>query len=148
LPAADAERRRIERDLHDGAQQRLVALSLKLGMARKRLGDDADGMALQLVDEAQAESRAVPSTAGVVAECLTNIGKYANATSATVRVRPEVGRLVVEVVDDGIGGADAERGSGLRGLADRVGAVGGSLEVASPQGHGTRVRAEIPLVGG
>jgi signal transduction histidine kinase len=63
-------------------------------------------------------------------------------------VRPEVGRLVVEVVDDGIGGADAARGSGLRGLADRVGALSGSLEVASPQGHGTRVRAEIPLVGG
>ena len=61
---------------------------------------------------------------------------------------PEVGRLVVEVVDDGIGGADAERGSGLRGLADRVGALSGSLEVASPRGHGTRVRAEIPLVGG
>ena len=199
IAAADAERRRIERDLHDGAQQRLVALSLKLGMARKRLGDDADGMALQLVDEAQAESRAaleelrdlargihpavlsdrglavalrelasratvptevveapearlLPAVEGtayfVVAECLTNIGKYAKATSATVRVRPEVGRLVVEVVDDGIGGADAERGSGLRGLADRVGALSGSLEVASPRGHGTRVRAEIPLVGG
>jgi signal transduction histidine kinase len=199
IAAADAERRRIERDLHDGAQQRLVALSLKLGMARKRLGDDADGMALQLVDEAQAESRAaleelrdlargihpavlsdrglgaalrelasratvptevveapearlLPAVEGtayfVVAECLTNIGKYAKATSATVRVRPEVGRLVVEVVDDGIGGADAERGSGLRGLADRVGALSGSLEVASPPGHGTRVRAEIPLVGG
>jgi signal transduction histidine kinase len=198
IAAADAERRRIERDLHDGAQQRLVALSLKLGMARKRLGDDADGMALQLVDEAQAESRAaleelrdlargihpavlsdrglaaalrelatrsavptevveapearllpaVEATAYfVVAECLTNVGKYAKATSATVRVRPEVGRLVVEVVDDGIGGAEAVRGSGLRGLADRVGALNGSLEVASPPGHGTRVRAEIPLVG-
>ena len=198
IAAADAERRRIERDLHDGAQQRLVALSLKLGMARKRLGDDADGMALQLVDEAQQESQAalaelrdlargihpavlsdrglaaalrelaaraavptevveapearllpaVEATAYfVVAECLTNIGKYAKATSATVRVRPEVGRLVVEVVDDGIGGAEAGRGSGLRGLADRVGALNGSLEVASPPGHGTRVRAEIPLVG-
>jgi signal transduction histidine kinase len=198
IAAADAERRRIERDLHDGAQQRLVALSLKLGMARKRLGDDADDMALRLVDEAQEESRAalaelrdlargihpavlsdrglgaalrelatratvptevveapearllpaVEATAYfVVAECLTNIGKYAHASAASVRVRPEVGRLVVEVVDDGVGGADAERGSGLRGLADRVGALNGTLEVASPPGQGTRVRAEIPLTG-
>ena len=186
IAAADAERRRIERDLHDGAQQRLVALSLKLGMARKRLGDDADGLALQLVDEAQAESRAaleelrdlargihpavltdrglaaalrelavratVPTEVVeapearllprrsrrtayfVVAECLTNVGKYAQATSATVRVRPEVGRLVVEVVDDGVGGADAERGSGLRGLADRVGALSGTPRGREPPG--------------
>jgi signal transduction histidine kinase len=198
IAAADAERRRIERDLHDGAQQRLVSLSLKLGMARKRLGENADDTTLRLVDEAQEESRAaleelrdlargihpavlsdrglgaalrelatratvptdvveapearllpaVEATAYfVVAECLTNIGKYAQATSASVRVRPEVGRLVVEVVDDGVGGAEAGRGSGLRGLADRVGALNGSLEVASPPGHGTRVRAEIPLVG-
>jgi hypothetical protein len=198
IAAADAERRKIERDLHDGAQQRLVALSLKLGMARKRLGDDADDMTLRLVEEAQAESRAaleelrdlargihpavlsdrglgaalrelasratvptdvveapearllpaVEATAYfVVAECLTNIGKYAHASAASVRVRPEVGRLVVEIVDDGIGGAQPDRGSGLRGLADRVGALNGSLEVASPPGHGTRVRAEIPLVG-
>jgi signal transduction histidine kinase len=196
LAAADAERRRIERDLHDGAQQRLVALSLKLGMARKRLGDDADDTALRLVDEAQEESRAaleelrdlargihpsvltdrglaaalhelagraaaptevaevpdvrldppVESTAYfVVAECLANVGKYAQASEVTVRVRCEVGRLVVEVVDDGVGGADAVRGSGLRGLADRVGALSGSLEVASPTGKGTRVRAEIPI---
>ena len=187
IAAADAERRRIERDLHDGAQQRLVALSLKLGMARKRLGDDADSTALQLVDEAQEESRAAleelrdlargihPSVltdrglaaalqelAGratsptevveapearlnpavesaayfVVAECLTNVGKYAKATETTVRVRCELGRLVVEVVDDGIGGADPLRGSGLRGLVDRVGALSGSLEVASPAGRG------------
>ncbi len=198
IAAADAERRRIERDLHDGAQQRLVALSLKLGMARKRLGEDADGTALRLVDEAQEESRAalaelrdlargihpavlsdrglaaalrelagratvptevieapesrllpaVEATAYfVVAECLTNVGKYAQADAASVRVRPEVGRLVVEVVDDGVGGASANGGSGLRGLADRVGALNGHLEVASPPGHGTRVRAEIPLTG-
>jgi signal transduction histidine kinase len=198
IAAADAERRRIERDLHDGAQQRLVALSLKLGMARKRLGDDADDMALRLVDEAQEESRAalaelrdlargihpavlsdrglgaalrelagratvptevveapearlLPSVEAtayfVVAECLANVGKYSHATTASVRVRPEVGRLVVEVVDDGVGGATADAGSGLRGLADRVGALNGVLEVASPPGHGTRVRAEIPLVG-
>jgi signal transduction histidine kinase len=196
IAAADAERRRIERDLHDGAQQRLVALSLKLGMARKRLGDHADDTALRLVDEAQEESRAalselrdlargihpsvltdrglgaallelagrcavptevaeapearldpaVESTAYfVVAECLANVGKYAQASEATVRVRCEVGRLVVEVVDDGVGGAQASRGSGLRGLADRVGALSGILEVASPSGQGTRVRAEIPI---
>jgi hypothetical protein len=199
IAAADAERRRIERDLHDGAQQRLVSLSLKLGMARKRLGEDADGMALQLVEEAQEESRAalaelrdlargihpavltdrglgaalrelasrasvptevveapearllpaVEATAYfVVAECLANIGKYSQARAASVRVRPEVGRLVVEVVDDGVGGATTDGGSGLRGLVDRVGALSGSLEVASPAGHGTRVRAEIPLTGG
>jgi signal transduction histidine kinase len=197
IAAADNERRRIERDLHDGAQQRLVSLSLKLGMARKRLGDDADSTALQLVEEAQEESRAAleelrdlargihPSVltdrglsaalqelAGrattptevaeapearlnpavesaayfVVAECLTNVGKYARATETTVRVRCEVGRLVVEVVDDGVGGADPARGSGLRGLVDRVGALSGSLEVSSPAGAGTRVRAEIPLL--
>jgi signal transduction histidine kinase len=196
IAAADSERRRIERDLHDGAQQRLVALSLKLGMARKRLGEDADDVALRLVDEAQEESRAalaelrdlargihpsvltdrglaaaldelagrasvptevvdapdarldpaVESTAYfVVAECLANVSKYAQASQATVRVRCEVGRLVVEVIDDGVGGADTGRGSGLRGLADRVGALSGRLDVASPAGQGTRVRAEIPL---
>jgi signal transduction histidine kinase len=197
IAAADAERRRIERDLHDGAQQRLVALSLKLGMARKRLGEGADRMTLQLVDEAQDESRAAlaelrdlargihpsvltdrglsaalgelagrattptevveapaarlnPSVESaayfVVAECLTNVGKYAQAKETTVRVRCEVGHLVVEVVDDGIGGADPANGSGLRGLVDRVGALNGSIEVSSPAGAGTRVRAEIPLL--
>jgi signal transduction histidine kinase len=84
----------------------------------------------------------------VAAEALTNVAKYAQATSAEVRVIQLDDELEVEVVDDGIGGADASRGSGLRGLADRVGALSGSLEVASPPGHGTRVRAEIPLVGG
>jgi len=197
IAAADAERRRIERDLHDGAQQRLVALSLKLGMARKRL-DGADEVAVRLVDEAQEESRAalaelrdlargihpavlsdrglgaalreladratvptdvveapearlLPSVEAtayfVVAECLANVGKYSRASGAVVRVRPQNGQLVVEVVDDGVGGADATNGSGLRGLADRVGALNGSLEVHSPPGEGTRVRAEIPLVG-
>jgi signal transduction histidine kinase len=195
IEAADAERRRIERDLHDGAQQRLVALSLKLGMARTRM-EDADGAAVRLVDEAHAESKAalaelrdlargihpailtdhglgaalhelagrtpVPTAVAeapddrlppavetaayfVVAECLANVAKYAQAGSATVRVRREVGRLVVEIIDDGVGGADPRRGSGLRGLTDRVGALDGTLDVASPPGEGTRVRAEIPL---
>jgi signal transduction histidine kinase len=194
IEAADAERRRLERDLHDGAQQRLVALSLKLGMARAKLGDgDA---AAALLEEAHADSKAavaelrdlargihpailtdrglgpaveelasraavptevvavpedrlpaaVESTAYfVVAESLANIAKYAQATQASVRVSEELGRLVVEVRDDGRGGADEAAGSGLRGLRDRVGALDGRLELDSPPGLGTRVRAELPL---
>jgi signal transduction histidine kinase len=75
---------------------------------------------------------------------LTNIAKHACATRATVDVGREQGQIVVEVVDDGIGGADTERGSGLRGLADRVEAVGGRLRVWTPRGGGTRVKAEMP----
>ena len=80
----------------------------------------------------------------VVSESLTNIAKHAQATEARVSVERHDGRLVVEVVDDGVGGADTERGSGLRGLADRVEALGGRLRVWTPAGGGTRVRAEIP----
>jgi signal transduction histidine kinase len=80
----------------------------------------------------------------VVAESLTNTAKYAHASSASVEVRHADGRLVVEVVDDGVGGADTRGGSGLRGLADRVEALGGRLRVWSPAGGGTRVEAEIP----
>jgi len=80
----------------------------------------------------------------VVSESLANIGKHAEATSATVEVARRNGQIVVEVVDDGIGGADTERGTGLRGLADRVEALGGRLRVWTPTGGGTRVRAEIP----
>ena len=80
----------------------------------------------------------------VVAESLTNTAKYAHASSAAVEVRHADGRLVVEVVDDGVGGADTRGGSGLRGLADRVEALGGRLRVWSPADGGTRVRAEIP----
>jgi signal transduction histidine kinase len=80
----------------------------------------------------------------VVAESLANVGKYAEASKATVDVSRSNGRLVVEITDDGIGGADTERGSGLRGLADRVEALGGRLRVWSPVGGGTRVVAEIP----
>jgi signal transduction histidine kinase len=80
----------------------------------------------------------------LVSESLANIGKHANATAATVDVSRSEGRLVVEVVDDGIGGADTERGSGLRGLADRVEALEGRLRIWSPTGQGTRLRAEIP----
>jgi signal transduction histidine kinase len=80
----------------------------------------------------------------LVAESLTNVAKYANATAATVDVGCRDGRLVVEVVDDGLGGASSNGGSGLRGLADRVEALDGRLRVWSPEGGGTRVRAEIP----
>jgi signal transduction histidine kinase len=196
IEAGDEARRRIERDLHDGAQQRLVALSLKLGMARKRLENEDDAGAVALVAEAHEESklalaelrdlargihpailterglgpaieelasraplpvtveevpdgRLPPSAEAaayfVVAECLANVAKYAQAGEATVRARREVGRIVVEVSDDGIGGADPANGSGLRGLADRVEALDGALTVRSIAGVGTTVRAEIPL---
>jgi signal transduction histidine kinase len=80
----------------------------------------------------------------VVSESLANIGKHAHATSAQIAVARADGQVVVEVVDDGVGGADAERGSGLRGLADRVETLGGQLRVWTPRGGGTRVRAEFP----
>jgi signal transduction histidine kinase len=196
IEAGDEARRRIERDLHDGAQQRLVALSLKLGMARKRMEKEDDAGAQALVAEAHEESKLalaelrdlargihpailterglgpaieelasrapIPVTVEevpdgrlsasaeaaayfVVAECLANVAKYAQADEATVRARREVGRIVVEVSDDGIGGADPANGSGLRGLADRVEALDGALTVRSIAGEGTTVRAEIPL---
>ena len=194
VAAGDAERRRLERDLHDGAQSRLVALSLLLRTARRRTGDD-DELA-GLLDEAQEELRTslaelrelargihpavlsrhglapaldglaarapVPVTleAGdaerlpapvesaayfVVAEALVNVAKYAGATQASVRVARAGDRLTVDVADDGVGGADAARGSGLRGLADRLAALDGTLSVESPPGGGTRLRAELPL---
>ena len=80
----------------------------------------------------------------VVSEALTNVAKYARASRATVAVRRANGKVTVEVADDGIGGADAARGSGLRGLADRLGALDGTLSLDSPRGRGTRLRAEIP----
>jgi signal transduction histidine kinase len=80
----------------------------------------------------------------VVAEAITNVARYAHATHAAVDVRCEDGTLVVEVTDDGIGGADPSTGSGLRGLSDRIAALDGRLEVASPAGRGTTVRAVIP----
>jgi signal transduction histidine kinase len=80
----------------------------------------------------------------VVSEGLANVGKHAEASAATVNVDRMNGQLVVEVVDDGVGGADVDRGSGIRGLADRVEALGGRLRVWTPHGGGTRVRAELP----
>jgi signal transduction histidine kinase len=81
----------------------------------------------------------------VVAEALTNVAKYADASSATVSVTCGRGRVLVEVVDDGVGGADAARGSGLRGLADRVAVVDGSISIDSPPGAGTRLSCSVPL---
>jgi signal transduction histidine kinase len=80
----------------------------------------------------------------VVSEALANVAKYARASHATVRIRRENGRVSVDVTDDGVGGADATRGSGLRGLADRVAALDGTLSLDSPPGDGTRLHAEIP----
>jgi signal transduction histidine kinase len=196
IAAADAERRRIERDLHDGAQQRLVALSLTLRMAESR-AEKGDPEAQALIRSAGEEARlalrelrdlargihpailtnrglaaALDDLAGratvpvevvdsprerlpdqveaaayfVVSECLANVGKHAQASSATVSVRAEEGQLLVEVRDDGTGGADVENGHGIQGLQDRVGALGGTLAVESPPGAGTRVLATIPLV--
>jgi signal transduction histidine kinase len=193
IEAGQKERQRLERNLHDGAQQRLVALSLDLTMLKKRL--DADPEAGTRIDHARneialsleelrdvarglhpavvsghglavaLESLAARATLPVrlnvalegrlperlevaafylVSESLANIGKHAQATSATVDVARCNGEIVIEVIDDGIGGADTERGSGLRGLADRVEALDGRLRVWTPVGQGTRVRAEIP----
>jgi signal transduction histidine kinase len=193
--AGDAERRRLGRDLHDGAQQRLVALMIELQLARERLPEDGAG-ALELVESAFGNAQAaveelrelasgihpavlsqrgldaaleslasrapVPvelherlserlpvavETAAyfVVAEALTNVAKYARATHASVDVRRDDGWVVVCVRDDGVGGADVGGGSGLRGLQDRVGALDGTLEVSSPAGDGTLIRARIPL---
>ena len=196
VEASDAERRRIERNLHDGAQQRLVTLSLSLRLAERKLRDDPDvgpvlaraseELSLTLQElrelargihpavltehglgpalEALAARAPVPvklvaapgdrlpepveATAYyVVAEALTNVAKYADATAATVSVTRANGRLLVEVGDDGVGGADVERGSGLRGLRDRVEALRGTLQIESAAGSGTVVAASIPVDG-
>jgi signal transduction histidine kinase len=189
-----AARRRFERDLHDGAQQRLVSLALSLRVLRRRLERDPDALrdldgARGELDHALAELRelargihpSVLSDRGldaalqglarraplpvefrgtpadrlpdrvesvayfVVAEALTNVAKYARATHASVNVRRQDGQVLVEITDDGVGGANPATGSGLRGLLDRVAAVGGRLELDSPSGQGTTVRAAIPL---
>jgi signal transduction histidine kinase len=195
VEAGTQERRRLERNLHDGAQQRLVALSLTLRLAQGKLHKDPDN-ANALINAAQEEltlalgelrelargihpailsdrglGPALEALAGrapiavelaevpaeplpeaieaaayfVVSEALTNVVKYAHASQATVRVSRDNGHAVVEVADDGIGGADPDRGSGLRGLADRVSALDGNMELDSPAGSGTRLRAEIPV---
>jgi len=195
IAAADAERRRIERDLHDGAQQRMVAVAITLGLAEARFATDPDGAAkliAQAREEAQlavkelrelargihpallsdrglaaalealaarapvpVEVRGVPSDPlgseveacayYVTAEALTNVAKYAHASSAWVELSLDDGRLRVQVRDDGVGGADPTSGTGLRGLRDRVDALDGDLEVDSPPGGGTIITAEVPV---
>ena len=194
IAAGLAERRKLERNLHDGAQQRLVALALTMRLARDRLERDPDG-ARELLEEAAGEldsatselrelargihpavlserglPAAVKALAGrvpvpveivqtpderlppvveiagyyVIAEALTNITRYAHANIAQVSVSRENGSVTVEVSDDGDGGAEPTRGTGLRGLADRVAALDGRLEVESSAGRGTTIRARIP----
>ena len=194
VQAADAERRRIERNLHDGAQQRLVALrlSLRLGAEGVRTRDAASAALLDQsaaeLDEAISELRELaqgihpailtdegltaatevllersklladfrnslptrppPSVEAaayyVVAEALSNIAKHAQASMLRINLEHEEGQLVVNISDNGVGGADMRRGSGLEGLSDRVAAVGGSLEIQSPSGEGTTIRATFP----
>jgi PAS domain S-box-containing protein len=194
VTAGDVERRRLERNLHDGAQQRLVALSLSLRLARATLDSDpaaARAVLLEAGDElavaleelrelarglhpailtdrglraavemvaarmpVPVEIAAIPderlpepveaAAYYLIAEALTNVTKYAHASTVRVRVSSDDANVVVEVSDDGVGGADPANGSGLRGLADRVEALGGSLELVSPARAGTSLRAEIP----
>jgi signal transduction histidine kinase len=193
IEAADAERRRVGRDLHDGAQQRLLAVSNLLRVSRMKL-DESDAAA-ELIARAEEElsqahaelrklarglhpvalterglgsaleslssasdvpvdietcDRALPLPVAraayfIASESLANCARYASASRITVRVVDEGDSLVVEVADDGVGGADPTCGTGLLGLVDRVEVLGGRLEVHSPVGEGTRVRATIPL---
>lgn len=193
VDAAEAERRRIERDLHDGAQQRLVALAMNLGMAKERYDRDPEGTKA-LIDEAHAEAKramvelrdlargvhpavltdrglgpalsavaarsAVPITVDVdslgrldeategiayfvACEALANVAKHSGASAARVVIGRRGDRLVLEVTDDGTGGADPD-GEGLRGLRDRVEGVDGWFHVASPPGGPTTILAELP----
>jgi signal transduction histidine kinase len=189
------ERRRLERDLHDGAQQRLVSLALTLRLAREKL-DAEPGETGRLLDQSRQEldqalselrdlvrgihpavladrglGAAVEALAAraplpvevvsqlprrrlpeqvelaayfVVSEALTNLAKHASATKASVALTQREGRLAVEVRDDGVGGADLGQGTGLGGLAERVAAIGGRLEIDSKPGQGTIVRAGLP----
>ena len=197
VDAAAADLRRIERDLHDGAQARLVALAMDLGLAKEKLREDPQAAA-RMVDEAHGEVKtalqelrdlargihpavltdrgldaalsAVASRCTVpvrvevdlterpaaaiegiayftVSELLQNISKHARASGAVVDVWRSADRLMLQVVDDGVGGADTARGSGLAGLAERLDAVDGVLVVDSPVGGPTRVTAELPWRG-
>ncbi|HEX6330301.1 MAG TPA: sensor domain-containing protein [Actinomycetota bacterium] len=194
VDSAEAERRRIERDLHDGAQQRLVSLAMGLGQATERFDSDLD-TAKELVVEAHGEAKAalgdlrdlvrgfhpailedrgldaalsalaarapVPVTLNVdvaerpslsiestayfvVTEALTNVAKHAKATRASVSIVRRADRLVVEVTDDGVGGADPLAGSGLRGLTERISSVDGWMQVLSPDGGPTTILVELP----
>ncbi|MFA1551502.1 sensor histidine kinase [Actinomadura chokoriensis] len=194
VDAAEFERRRIERDLHDGAQQRLLAVAMDIGRARAKLDEDPEG-ARALIEQAHAGTKeaiselrdlargiypailtdrgldpALSGLAGrapvpvevevdlperppaavesiayfIVAESLANVAKYARATQVSVRVAREDRWVVVEVIDNGVGGAVARHGGGLSGLADRAATIDGMLIVDSPPGGPTIVRADLP----
>jgi signal transduction histidine kinase len=192
VAAGDAERRRLERNLHDGAQQRLVGIALQLKLLQNRVRDDpsAEHLIVNASDElgrslaelrelarglhpavlehglspalnSLASRSAIPTTVScdiserlpeavelaayfVASEALANVAKYSRATHASVRLWRSGSIACIAIADDGIGGADDSRGSGLRGLADRVEALDGSLRVTSPAGAGTTVTAELP----
>jgi signal transduction histidine kinase len=194
VEAGDAERRRLERNLHDGAQQHLVSMSLTLRLARSSLNDPArartlltqvsEELALALEElrelargihpailtnhglgaalKALAQRSPVPAELRVefharlpepievcifyvVSEALANIAKYAQASTALVHLGGEQGHVFASIADDGVGGANPQPGSGLRGLADRVAALDGTIDVESTPGHGTTIRARLPL---
>ena len=195
VAASDQTRRRIERDLHDGAQQRLVSLGLGLRAAqqalppdnpglKRELDDLADGI-IEVLDElrelssgihpailslgglgpalkALARRSAVPvdldiprqgrlpervevAAYFVISEALANTAKHAHATTARVRFEVNDNVLKLQIRDDGVGGADPSRGSGLIGLTDRVEALGGRLDVSSRPGEGTQIKADLPI---
>ncbi len=194
MSAADQDRRRLERDLHDGAQQRLVSLAMTLGLAQQKLTTDPEQGA-RLVTEAHEEAKralqdlrdlarglhpailtdhgleaALPALAArcpiptrvdvavsrrpipavesaayfVVAEALTNVARYSQATNVLVTARREADQLTIDVRDDGVGGASVTPGGGLAGLTDRVEALNGHLTVSSPSGGPTVVHVEVP----
>jgi signal transduction histidine kinase len=194
VDSAETERRRIERDLHDGAQQRLVALAAELGAAREKLDDDPEAgkeLVASAHEEAKAalkdirdlvrgihpviledrgldaalsavvarapvpvalkvrvEPRPAPAVESaayfIVNEALTNVARHAHATRAEVAIERAGSRLVIEVRDDGVGGADASLGTGLQGLRERVDGLGGTLHVVSPDGGPTTISVELP----
>lgn len=196
VEAGDAQRRRIERDLHDGAQQRLVSLALSLRILQSELGNAADPKVEALLDQAGAEAegaiselrelargihpavlvdsglapaleglarrspvpvevRELPATRlpaavevaayFVCSECIVNAARHAHASAMSIVAREDHDSLVVEVSDDGVGGAHFGAGSGLAGLRDRVEALGGTLVVVSPPGRGTRITARLAI---
>jgi signal transduction histidine kinase len=194
LEAGDAQRRRLQRQLGDGAARRLIGVQEVLDLARREAGTAAGGPAMERLEEAQRELRqaqtelreladgihparlvegglaALSSLAEhapfrvevtvpperfppaveaaiyfVCSEALANVAKHANASRVTINVMRSPGRMALEVSDDGIGGADLAAGSGLRGLSDRVGALGGRLRFESPPGMGTGILAELPF---
>jgi signal transduction histidine kinase len=196
VEAGDSERKRLERDLHDGAQQRLVSLTLALRVARTRLGGDEDAAVRGALDQASEDARqalaelrelargihpAILTEAGLGAaiesladrsvipavvegaaderfsptvertayffasEALANANKHSGASRVVIRLECDPTELRIQVDDDGLGGADESGGSGLRGLADRLAAVDGTLRIESPMGGGTRIMAAIPV---